>query len=522
MLHRRAALMLTVFVCLLGLASPAAAEVALASIFGDHMVLQQNQPIRVFGQAEPGEAVTVTFNGQTATATADDAGRFRVELPAMVADEQAHELKVVGSNEIVLREVLLGEVWVCSGQSNMEWAMTRIMNSEAEIAAADLPRVRLFNVPQHLTAYTPQDQMPGQWAVCSPESVSGFSAVGYFFGRALHDELDVPIGLIGTNWGGTRIEPWTPRVGFEQVPALSDLLAKIKAIDPDNPEGRAAHEAYLAKVEQWIQASREAVAAGRRIDTPPAYPFEPPAGASKIYHAMVAPMTPLSVRGVIWYQGESNANDGLGYDALKEGLVTGWRTVFENPELSFYWVQLANFRQPEDNPAGDGWGPVREGQRRALRLPHTGMAVTIDIGDAGNIHPRNKQDVGRRLARWALAKNYGRADLVYSGPLFKDLTLEGNEAHLSFDHAAGGLFVGIKEGLDQPQETDKPIKRFAVQDAEGNWHWAQARIEGEKVVVWAEGVEAPQAVRFGYESNPAGPWLYNLAGLPASPFTTVD
>jgi sialate O-acetylesterase len=465
------------------IADAALAAVKLSRAFGNHMVLQQEQPIRLFGSADPGEKVTAELAGQTATATAGEKGRFRIELPAMKADGKSHTLTVKGQNTITLTDVLLGEVWICSGQSNMEWSVGGTLNSKEEIAAAEHPQIRLFNVPGHVQGPVPSDDPRGSWQLCSPNTIRGFSAVGYFFGRSLQKELNVPIGLVGTNWGGTRIEPWTPPVGFQQVPQLKDYVASLDSIDPTKPG-------------------------------------KPKGGATYIYNGMVHGLIPLSVRGAIWYQGESNAGDGLRYEYLKEALVKGWRTVFENNNLSFYWVQLANFQGPNNNPAGGGWGPVREGQRRALRLPNTGMAVIIDVGNARDIHPRNKQDVGARLALLALAKDYGR-DIVPCGPLYKSMKIEGNKIRISFDHVGGGLITAKKEGLNPTQETSgAELTHFAIQADDGKWHWAKANIDGETVVVWAEGVVKPKHVRFGYQSNPVGINLYNKQGLPASPFTT--
>jgi sialate O-acetylesterase len=447
------------------------------------MVLQQEQPIRLFGAASPGEKVTAELAGKTATATTGKNGRFRLELPAMKANGKTHTLTVKGQNTITLTDVLLGEVWICSGQSNMEWSVGGTLNAKDEIAAAKHPQIRLFNVPGHVQGPVPSDDPRGSWQLCSPNTIRGFSAVGYFFGRSLQKELNVPIGLVGTNWGGTRIEPWTPPVGFQQVPQLKDYVASIDSIGPGKPG-------------------------------------KPKGGATYIYNGMVHGLVPLSARGAIWYQGESNAGDGLRYEYLKEALVKGWRTVFENNDLSFYWVQLANFQGPNNNPAGGGWGPVREGQRRALRLPNTGMAVIIDIGNARDIHPRNKQDVGARLARLALAQDYGR-DIVPCGPLYKGMKIEGNKIRISFDHVGGGLITAKKEGLTPTQETSgAELTHFAIQADDGKWHWAKASIDGATVVVWAEGVVKPQHVRFGYQSNPVGLNLYNREGLPASPFTT--
>lgn len=462
----------------------ARADVTLSKAFGDHMVLQQEQPIRVFGTAEPGEEVTAELGGKSAKATAGKNGRFLVELPAMKADGKPHTLTVKGKNEVTLNDVLLGEVWLCSGQSNMEWSVSRSLNPKEEIAAADHPMIRLYNVPGHVAGPKPLDDPRGKWELCSPKSVPGFSAVGYYFGRALRKELDVPIGLVGTNWGGTRIEPWTPPVGFEAVESLEDYRKSLA----ETADGKG----------------------------------KPKGGATQIYNGMVHGLIPMSVRGAIWYQGESNAGDGLRYEYLKEALVKGWREVFQNDELSFYWVQLANFRQPSDDPAGGGWGTVREGQRRALRLPNTGMAVIIDIGEAKDIHPKNKQDVGARLALWALANDYGK-DVVFSGPLYKAMKVDGDAIRLTFDHVGGGLIAGKKDGLKPTEETPgAELTQFSIQDAEGKWHWAKATIDGETVVVRADGVTSPKNVRFGYQSNPVGINLYNKVGLPASPFTTVD
>jgi sialate O-acetylesterase len=463
------------------------ADVIVSKAFGDHMVLQQGAPIRVWGTGDPGESVSVSLGGKTAKATTTKEGSWRVDLPSLTADGKSLTMTVKGKNTIEIKDVLLGEVWICSGQSNMEWAVNRSLNPKEEIATAKHPQIRLFNVPGHVAQPEPGNDPRGKWQICSPESVPSFSAVGYYFGRELQKELNIPIGLVGTNWGGTRIEPWTPPVGFKSVPNLKDYVENLETVAKARTEGKKA---------------------------------KPKGGAVQIYNGMVHALTPLSARGAIWYQGESNAGDGLRYDHLKEGLVKGWRSVFDNEDLSFYWVQLANFRNPEDKPEGGGWGPVREGQRRALRLPKTGMAVIIDIGNAKDIHPKNKQDVGKRLALWALAKDYGK-DVVPSGPLYKSMKKDGSKIRVSFDHVGSGLMTGEKKGLDPVKETKgAELARFSIQDKAGKWHWAKAKIDGKDIVVWHAEVKDPQHVRFGYESNPVGINLYNKEGLPASPFTT--
>ena len=511
---------LTLTTLLLFSSAVATADVKLSCAFGDHMVIQQEMPIRLFGTADPGEKITATLGDASASTTAGDDGYFRVELPAMKADGKPHTLTVLGNNKVELKDVLLGEVWLCSGQSNMEWTVRGSLNAKEEIAAANHPMIRLYDVPGHVADPNPQSDPRGTWQICSPQTVPDFTAVGYFFGRALQEKLDVPIGLVGTNWGGTRIEPWTPPVGFKQVPQLKDYVESIDGTDPATFAGKENHLKYLASVENWVDQSRQNLDAGKPIGTPPQLNLTPKGGATRIYNGMTYGLTPLSVRGAIWYQGESNAGDGLRYEFLKEALVKGWRTVFENDELSFYWVQLANFQAPNDNPEGGGWGPVREGQRRALRLPKTGMAVIIDIGEARDIHPKNKQDVGERLALRALAKDYGQ-DVVYSGPLYKSMAVEGDKIRITFDHVGGGLMAGKKDGLNPTVEVPgAELTHFAIQAGDGKWHWAKAEIDGDTVVVHADSVSDPKHVRFGYQSNPVGLNLYNKEGLPASPFTT--
>ena len=505
-----------------GPSSPAVAEVRLPNVFADHMVLQQERPIRVFGWADAGEKIVVTFGDASAEATAAANGRWRVDLPAQKANATGQTLTVSGLNTIELKDVLVGEVWICSGQSNMEWPLRASLNSDAEIKAADHPLIRLFDVPKHIAKATAQPDTPGTWHVCSPDSIRDFSAVGYFFGRELQQKVGVPVGLIGTNWGGTRIEPWTPLVGFEKVPQLSDYAQKVRLLDPTTEEGRRHQSEFITEVEEWTQRARAALSRGEDIERlPQRQDHRSVNGATTIYNGMVHGLAPLSVRGAIWYQGESNAGDGLQYAHKKKALIAGWRTVFEHEDLTFYWVQLANFQAPSDDPAGGGWGPVREGQRLALSVPKTGMAVTIDIGDAGDIHPRNKQDVGLRLSRWALRDHYGQQDLVPTGPLFRGMKQEGDKIRIEFDHVGSGLMVATKSGLEAAQEIpDGALRRFAIAGADNKWHWANARIDGESVLVWSEDVKEPKAVRYGFESNPTGANLYNREGLPASPFST--
>ena len=471
------------FVCLL--ATTADADVKLASIFGDSMVLQREMPVPVWGWAEPGEEVTVRFGGQTQKTAAGKDGRWQVKLDALTTSAEGQTMTVMGRNTIEVKDVLVGEVWICSGQSNMEWGLGGSLHGEEEVAAANHPQIRLFDVPGHTTAPLPQDSCPGSWRVCQPSSAGGFSAVGYFFGRRLQQELKVPIGLVGSNWGGTRIEPWTSPAGFHSVPELNTIADQA--------------DAYTETT---------------KVDG---------SSPSAIYNAMVHPLGPFALRGAIWYQGESNGGEGESYYHKMQALVNGWRQQF-NPDLAFYWVQLANFQQPNDNPAGgDGWAMLREAQRKALGMKHTGMAVIIDIGQAEDIHPRNKQDVGWRLAQAALHQTYGRKEIVAGGPLYTSHKVEGNAIRLAFDDVGSGLIVGEKTGLEPTKEVKEgKLQRFAISGADRQWHWADAKIEGDTVVVTSPEVAQPVAVRYAFSMNPAGANLYNREGLPASPFRTDD
>lgn len=470
----------------------ARAEVTLPALFGDSMVLQCEMAVPVWGWADPGEEISVAFAGQNKQVKADEEGRWQVKLDPIEANREGAALTVMGKNTLTIDDVLVGEVWVCSGQSNMEWPLTRAQNANQEIAAADHPMIRLFNVPGHLTAATPQEKGPGVWKVCSPKTAPGFSAVGYFFGRRIQAELDTPVGLIGSNWGGTRIEPWTSLDGFRAVPELKEIAEQVSAT-----------QASVAGAKQEVAVKH----------TDP----------STIYNAMIHPLAPYAMRGAIWYQGESNGQEGMSYYHKKRALIAGWRKLF-NPDLAFYWVQLANFREPNDNPAGgDGWARIREAQRKALTIPHTGMAVITDIGEAGDIHPRNKQDVGYRLAQWALHQTYGDEDRTPSGPLYQSHSIDGSSIRLSFDHVGKGLMVGAKQGLEPNVEnSDGQLGHFAIAGEDRQWHWADAVIDGDTVVVSCDKVPNPVAVRYGYTTNPAGANLYNKDGLPASPFRTDD
>ncbi len=424
--------------------APARADVKLPSVLGNHMVVQRDRPLIFWGWAAPGESVTVAFAGQKANTRADDKGKWKVKLEAVKADGKAHTLTITGKNKIELSDILIGEVWVGSGQSNMEWPMTHTQKAKENIAAAKYPRIRLFHVPKTL-ATKPADDVKASWRACTPDSVRNFSAVLYYFGQRLHRDLDVPIGLINSSWGGSAIEPWT--VGEKSNGGM--------------------------------------------------------------YNAMIAPLQPFAIRGVIWYQGETNAfqKNRLKYRDKKEDLIKGWRRTWQCGDFPFYFVQIAPFA---GYPAGE-LPALWEAQVACLKLPGTGMAVVTDLVDnIRDIHPQNKLDVGNRLALWALAKNYGKKDLVYSGPLYRSMKVEGSKVRLSFAHVGGGL----------KSRDGKPLREFEVAGADGKFVPAEAVIDGDTVVVSSKSVEKPHHVRFGW-THLANPNLMNKEGLPASPFQTA-
>ena len=507
---------------LLAFSAGASAAVKLPTVFGNGMVLQAGMPVPVWGWAEPGETVTVKFAGATVSAKADDQGRWMVKLPAMAPEAKGREMVVSGSSTVKFGDVLVGEVWLCSGQSNMAMSVRSILDANEELAKAQYPKIRFLQVYRN-NATHPADDVRGRWSPCSPSTARGFSAAGYFFGRKLHKELGVPIGLINSSWGGTRIEPWTAPEGFKVVPELSKIYALTQLWDSRTAPGKAGYAKALEQTKAWLPKAEAALAEGKRLPPQPALPGPPESRQSptRLYNGMIRPLAPYALRGAIWYQGEANGGEGVTYFHKTRALIEGWKTVWRKDRLPFYFVQLANFRKPNPNPAGgDGWARIREAQRKCLELPDTGMAVIIDVGMAGNIHPKNKQDVGLRLALWALAKTYGKK-VVCSGPLYKSHKVEGSRLRLFFDHVGGGLMVAQKEGLAPPRETPKePLKLFAITGADKKWHWAEAKIDGDTIVVSSKDVPKPVAVRFAYTMNPVGFNLYNREGLPASPFRT--
>jgi len=621
-------------------------NVNLPRIMGNNMVLQRDTPLTFWGWADPREKVTIVFTENTLSAKADKEGNWKIVFPSMKAGGP-YSLVIKGKNTIKLENVMIGEVWICSGQSNMEMIVANSNDSREEISKADYPEIRLFDVPNRIAFKPEKDVSGGKWVICSPETVADFSAVGYFFGRNLHQDLDVAIGLISTEWGGTLIESWTSDDALSTVPEMKAGIEALRNIDlkkmeaeqkqksdkirsmitgtsdgyvdgraiwaerdyddsdwlamkvpglwensllpsldgvvwfrreVEIPESLANTESTLAlgKIDDsdmtWVNGilvgqihnkySQERIYVvpagtlkpGRNIITvrvedtggggglwsedhevflkglqktiplagdwkfkisPVQYSFlDAVAGPndypSILYNSMIHPFLPYSVKGAIWYQGESNAGAAYLYRRLMPLMISNWREKWNNPNLVFLIVQLANFMQPMPQPGNSEWAELREAQHLALVTPLTGMAVTIDIGDADDIHPKNKQDVGYRLSLAARKIAYNET-LVYSGPVYKSFNIKGDRIELEFDHTGSGLVAKDPYGY---------LKGFTIAGADQQFHWAKAFIEGNQVIVYADAVTKPVAVRYAWADNPDDANLYNKEGLPALPFRT--
>lgn len=522
--------------------SAALADVKLPAIFGDHMVLQQDLPVPVWGTADPGEGVTVTIDGQAERATAGTDGKWQVKLPPMPPSAQGMEMTVAGKNMVKFEDVLIGEVWFCSGQSNMEFDMSRAHNAATELPKANDPGIRLFKIRQAV-AHQPAADVEAKWVVCTPETVRTFSAVGYFFAKELREKLNRPFGLIGSYWGGTPAQAWTSQEGLSKDQVLGHYVDQWKQIDggyqaamANYPAARSAYYAarkewdekygkdYEATLAQWKQDAAKAAAAHQPVPPRPAPPAprpqEPqdPSGGSgapsTLYDAMVAPLQPYAIRGVIWYQGEANSSRADEYRTLFPAMIKDWRAKWGEGDFPFLFVQLAAFHA---NPPED-WPELRDAQAQTLSVPNTAMATAVDIGLPDNVHPMDKMDVGKRLALAALHVAYGQ-QLVYSGPVLKGVAKDGNALRVEFDHLGGGLEIG-KAPWVGPGANVLPADRlvgFEVAGADGQWKAADARIDGNGVVVSSQDVPSPVEVRYDWKSYPEGN-LYNKAGLPAPPF----
>lgn len=502
------------------LANSARADVKVPSIFSSHMVLQQNQKNKVWGKAEPGEKVTVTIGGMAArpakTTTADGAGNWSVLLDPMPANEHPSTLTIAGENTITLTDVLVGEVWVCSGQSNMQWDVAVANDPDLELLSAKDPLIRLITVPQ-VGTQDPKDDFKGRWYVCTPDSARHFSAVGYFFGRQLRQVLGVPIGLIDDSWGGSACEAWIRRDLLEKDAKYRPLIERWEAIERDAPEAAAKYAKELAK---WKEAQAKPKSPGDKTPEEKA-PVKPPdmsgqlngnARPGNIYNGVLKPTIGYGIKGVIWYQGESNASRAYQYRDLFPLMIQSWRDEWKIGDFSFYWVQLADFYPEKAEPGDSAWAELREAQTLTMsKLPNTGQAVIIDIGEAQDIHPRNKLDVAKRLARWALARDYG-IKIAYQSPVYKSMEKKDNKITVTLGEVGSGL-----KAFDVPE-----VRGFTIAGDDKVFHKAKAKIlGGGKVEVWADDVAKPVAVRYAWADNPVCN-LYGNGGLPVTPFRTDD
>jgi len=479
------------FTLILTLAGNAFADVRLPNIISDHMLLQRDMPVRIFGKASPGEPVTVAFRGQTARTVTDATGRWEAWLKPLAAGPSA-TMTVQGTNTLTIADVLVGDVWVGSGQSNMQWAVWQSDNADAEIAAAKFPEIRLFYVPRK-TSPAPVEDVDARWVVCSPETIREFSAVLYYFGRQMHRDLKTPMGLIHSSWGGTPIASWLSGPSLARNRTLEPFLTYWQNAILQYPVNQSRYEQALQKWEaDGSQGPRPSAPLG------PGHAHEP----TSLFNAMIAPLVKYTIKGALWYQGETEAGRAQG-DIYGEALMTlvhDWRRAFGQGDFPFYWVQLANY----GNAAKNGhWMRVQEGQVKATALRNTGIAIINDIGNPTNIHPTNKQDVGRRLA--LLAQNKG------ASPLYRQFTRESGAIRIWFDHTGKGLKV----------RGSGPVTGFQIAGADGKYVAATAQIDGATVVVSSPEVTDPRSVRYAWDYNPDAN-LVNEWGLPASIFRTDD
>lgn len=474
----------------------ARADLKMPNIFGNHMVLQQKMPIKVWGWTKPGQDVTVEIGGHSATAKANQDGRFDVTLPEMAADGKTHTMTIKADETQTIEDILVGEVWVCSGQSNMQWSVNASTNPDLERLSAKYPDLRMINFPQ-VGSQEPILTHDRQWMACTPETVGGFSAVGYFFGRQLHKTLDVPIGMINNAWGGSACEAWINR----------DVLA--------------AQEEFKPLLERWETMEKQFAALSEKSDATEDEKktlngLRGQMGGnhrpSNIYNGVLKSHLGYTIRGAIWYQGESNAGRAYQYRNLFPLMISNWREEWGQGDFPFYWVQLADFRAENPQPAESDWAELREAQTMTMtKLPNTGEAVIIDIGEGKDIHPKNKVEVGRRLARWALAKEYG-VQIAHHSPQYKSMEKQGNKIVLTFDHVDGGW---------RPFDVGNPVG-FAIAGEDKKFVWADGKIlQDGRIEVSSSAVADPVSVRYAWADNPVCN-MFDNAGLPLTPFRTDD
>lgn len=502
-------------------ATSSRADVKVSRLFAHHMVLQRDKPVSVWGWADKGERVAVEFCGQTGTTEADECGKWLVTLSPFGVVKEGQPLVVKGTNNtLIMTNVVVGDVWLCAGQSNMYVDMRSANGKEKFLNEFDrFPLIRNFRVEYFTCSFHPLDEIPnGTWNPVGHKTMEDVSACGYFFARRLFLATGIPIGLIGIARPAASIQELIAATGICEIPELKDEVDKFAVGDLTIPQGREDYLQYLADLKKWTADFHKACAEGR---FPPDQPQNIHTNRLGSTFNMTYPITRFPVKGAIWYQGEANIGDHR-YALWMKALIFGWRKVWSDEKMPIYFVQLANQGGRQTDPAEFGdWMVIREGLTRTLATPFTGMAVTIDIGDPNDLHPRNKFDVGERLAVIALAKDYGKKGLVYSGPLYKEMKVEGCKIRLFFDHIGSGLMTGFKNDMDPVVPDGKAkLKCVAIAGKDKKWVWADAVIDGDTVVVSSHVIAAPVAVRYACGDNPEGANLYNKEGFPASPFRT--
>lgn len=503
-----------------------------AAIFTDNMVLQREIALPVWGNGRPDTEISVAFAGQTKTTITDKQGVWRVTLDPLKAQNDPTEMVITsGDEKVTVKNILVGEVWFCSGQSNMDMTLGGIkLENEKEtpnvkeIQTANYSSIRQFEVSKNVSPYKKISTFRGTWEVCSPHSVENFTAVGYFFAKELYGRLGIPVGLIKCAYGGSPVEAWMSPELLQSSAYGKNKIAtwEKKQLEYDPAKVKAEYDAAMNRWKEAVAAGRPAPQKPWRLDPEPVRDFCYP---GTLYNAMLSPLVPYAIRGVIWYQGEGNTGGMKSYYETFPALIGEWRKMWGQGDFPFYYVQLANFTAPEQQPGENGWSLVRDAQLKTLSLPNTGMAVTIDIGEEKDIHPHNKTEVGRRLALWALSKDYQQSINVYSGPLFKSADFHDEQAIITFDHVGSGLATGKRTNVwDTPEFTASNPERFQICGADRKWMWAEARITGkDTVAVSAAGCAKPVAVRYAWMINPGvAQLLYNKEGLPASPFRTDE
>lgn len=513
------------------------AEITLPKIFSDNMVLQRDIKVPIWGWAKTGTQVKVNFGKQSKKALSGESGKWMLTLDEMPASKSPKDMRIdVGGEVRIIKNILVGEVWLCSGQSNMQEHLANCSKPsigkkyrsipraiKKEMQTASDPLLRQFAVARVCSPFKTAQDINGKWIESEPKANPFFTGVGYFFAKELRKKLDVPVGLILAAWGATRVQPWVALQAFENDPQMKEyyetILARKQKLQDNFDHSR------VTRFEEKLKAITNPVERKVYERKRPVLPLMSKDMPGTIYNGMIHPIIPYANKGTLWYQGESNRKHyPHEYGKYFSALIKTWRQNWGQGDFPFYFVQLASFRKPNPQPLEkDTSATVCNQQRLTLSVKKTGMVVANDIGEIEDIHPRNKIDVGKRLSLWALAKDYGFKDTVHSGPLYKSSQFNGQKVTITFDHSGSGLMIGEKHLLNPAQEThDKPLRGFQICGPDRKWQWAQAKIiSKDSVEVFHPKIKTPVEVRYAWAENPAGANLYNKEGLPTSVFKTV-